>query len=112
LTTGARTVMVVLAAAALLIFVVACSNVANLVLARTVRREAELAVRAAVGANARALRTSLFAESVLLCGAGAALGVVLAWPLVAVLGRYGARFSVRSLDAAVDVQLLGVGVLL
>jgi predicted permease len=112
LTANARTVMIVLFAAALLVFVIACSNVANLILARTVRRESELAVRAAVGADALALRTSLLAESVVLCGTGAALGVLLAWPLVTLLGQYGSRFSVRALDATVDLQLLVVGVLL
>src|SRR4051812_2483405 len=112
LTSNARTVMIVLFAAALLIFVIACSNVANLILARTVRRESELAVRAAVGADSSALRMSLLAESVVLCGAGAGLGVLLAWPLVAMLGQYGARFSVRALDARVDFNLLIVGVLL
>src|SRR3954468_13347105 len=50
LTANARTVMIVLLAAALLIFVLACANVVNLILARSVRRESDLAVRAAVGA--------------------------------------------------------------
>lgn len=112
LTSNARTVMVVLFAAALLIFVIACSNVANLILARTVRRESELAVRAAVGADSSDLRMSLLAESVVLCGAGAGLGVLLAWPLTTMLGQYGARFSVRALDATIDVSLLVAGVLL
>jgi predicted permease len=112
LTANARTVMVVLFAAALLIFVIACSNVANLILARTLRRESELAVRASVGADAAALRMSLLAESVVLCGTGAGLGVLVAWPLVAVLRQYGARFSVRALEATVDFNLLLVGVLL
>jgi predicted permease len=110
LTANAKTVMIVLFASALLIFVIACSNVANLILARTVRRESELAVRAAVGADTSALRMSLLAESVLLCGAGAGLGVLLAWPLVTVLGQYGARFSIRALDATVDLTLLALGV--
>jgi putative ABC transport system permease protein len=112
LTSNARTVMVVLFAAALLIFVIACSNVANLILARTVRRESELAVRAAVGADSSDLRISLLAESLVLCSSGAALGALLAWPLVTMLGQYGARFSVRALDATVDVSLLIGGVLL
>ena len=59
----ANTVLWVLFAASGLLFVIACSNVANLVLARTVRRESELAVRSALGANAAALRRSLLAES-------------------------------------------------
>jgi predicted permease len=51
----------------------------------------------------------LLAESLLLCGAGAALGVLSAQPMVAILARYAARFSVRALDFKVDWSLLWVG---
>jgi putative ABC transport system permease protein len=112
ITSGARTVLLVLLAASALVFIIACSNVANLVLARTVRREAELSVRAALGASTGALRRMLLAESLLLCGAGAALAVMSAQPLVAILARYASRFSVRALDLTVDSSLLWVGALL
>jgi predicted permease len=105
----ARTVLLVLLAASALVFVVACSNVANLILARSVRREGELAVRAALGASAGALRRTLLAESLLLCGAGAILAMLIARPMVAVLASYAARFSVRALDVTVDSTLLWVG---
>src|SRR5205814_2615549 len=83
--------------------------VANLILARTVRREGELAVRVALGASRGALRRMLLAESLLLCGAGAAVGVMSAQPMVAILARYASRFSVRALDLTVDSSLLWVG---
>jgi putative ABC transport system permease protein len=105
----ARTILLVLLAAAAVVFVIACSNVANLILARSVRREGELAVRAALGASPGALRRTLLAESLVLCGAGAVLGVVLARPMVAVVARYAARFSVRALEVTVDNSLLWVG---
>jgi predicted permease len=111
-TSGARTILLVLLAASALVFIIACSNVANLILARTVRREGELAVRAALGATPGALRRMLLAESLLLCGAGAALGVIVAQPLVAILARYASRFSVRALDFHLDSSFLWVGVAL
>ncbi len=105
----ARTILLVLLAASALVFIVACSNVANLILARSVRREGELAVRAALGASRWALRRTLLAESLVLCVAGAVLAVAVARPMVAVLARYASRFSVRALDVTVDATLLWVG---
>ena len=110
LASPARTILLLLLAAAAVVFVIACSNVANLILARSVRREAELAVRAALGAGRGALRRTLFAESLVLCAAGAMLGLILAGPLMNVVARYAARFSVRALEATVDAGVLWLGV--
>src|SRR4029077_6556374 len=112
ITSKARTVLLVLLAASGLVFVIACSNVANLILARTIRREGELVIRTALGASNGALRRVPLAESLLLCGAGAALGVLSARPMVAILARYASRFSVRALDLTVDSSMLWVGALL
>jgi putative ABC transport system permease protein len=108
----ARTILWILFAASGLLFVIACSNVANLVLARTVRRESELAVRSALGATTATLRRSLLAEGIVLCGSGALLGVAIAAPMVSVLGRYAARYSVRALDLTLDSTLVWIGVAL
>jgi putative ABC transport system permease protein len=108
LTSGARTILLVLMAASLLVFIIACSNVANLILARTVRRENELRIRAALGAGTLALRRVLLAESLLLCVAGAIIGVLIAEPMVAVLSKYASRYSVRALDLTVDSSILWV----
>src|SRR5215472_1344387 len=109
ITSGARTVLLVLLAASGLVFIIACCNVANLILARTVRREGELAIRVALGAGRGALRRMLLAESLLMCGAGAAVGVLSARPMVNVLAKYASRFSVRALDLKVDSSMLWLG---
>jgi putative ABC transport system permease protein len=108
----ARTILWVLFAASLLLFVIACSNVANLLLARAVRREPEMAVCAALGATPATLRRSLLAEGLVLCGSGALAGVILAIPMVSVLARYASRFSVRALDLTLDFSMVWIGVAL
>ena len=108
----ASTVLWLLFGAAGLLFVIACSNVANLILARTVRRESELAVRAALGASVATIRRSLLAESLILCGSGGLAGVLVAIPMVTVLTRYALRFSVRAADLTVDFGLLWMGLAL
>ncbi len=108
----ANFVLWVLFAASGLLFVIASSNVANLVLARTVRREPELALRSALGAGTTELRRSLLAESLVLCGSGVLAALILAWPMVAVLGRYAARFSVRAEGIKLDFNLVWFGIAL
>src|SRR5690348_6590587 len=108
----ASTILWLLFGASGLLFVIACSNVANLILARTVRRESELAVRAALGASTAAIRRSLLAESLVLCGSGGLAGVLVAMPMVTVLARYALRYSVRAADLRVDFSLLGMGLAL
>src|SRR6202050_1962750 len=112
ITSRAKTVLLVLLAASVLIFIIACSNVANLILSRSVRREGELAIRAALGASGAALRRTLLAESLLLCVGGALLGVLSAGPMVSILGRYASRFSVRAQALSVDSSMLWVGAVL
>jgi predicted permease len=109
LASPARTILLLLLAAAVVVFVIACSNVANLILARSVRREPELALRAALGAGPGALRRTLLAESIVLCAAGASLGLLLAAPLLTVASRYAARFSVRALEATMNAGVLWLG---
>jgi predicted permease len=109
LTSGARTILLVLMATSFLVFVIACANVANLILARSVRRESELGIRAALGASSGSLRRTLLAESLLLCVGGAIVGMLIASPMVAVLGRYMSRFSPRALELTVDPAMLWIG---
>src|ERR1700729_2629923 len=106
----ANTILWILFAASGLLFVIASSNVATLVRARTVRREPELAIRSALGASTAVLRRSLLAESIVLCGSGALAAVALAIPMVAVLGRYASRFSVRDEELTLDFSMVWFGI--
>jgi predicted permease len=106
----ANTILWILFAASGLLFVIASSNVANLVLARTVRREPELAVRSALGASTAVLRRSLLAESLVLCGSGVVAAIALAVPMVKILGRYASRSSVRANDLTLDFSMVWFGI--
>jgi len=106
LTRDARPTFLVLMGTVGLVLLLACANVANLTLTRLVRRERELAVRAALGAGKGTLRRQLLTENLLLALAGAAFGLTIALLGLGMLVEYANRFTVRTGEIGINGAVL------
>jgi putative ABC transport system permease protein len=104
MTRSVRPALLVLAAAVILLLLIACANVANLLLSRSLAREREMVIRVAVGASRARLLGQLLSESALLSITGGFLGLLFAW----VLARALPLLAPTGLPRLEDVRIDGV----
>ena len=102
-----RLALLVLFGAVTLVLLIACANVANLLLARTAARRKEMAIRAAIGAGRGRLARQLLTESLLLSLLGAAAGLLVAKWLVKLLLAMNDGRVPRIEEASLDSRVLG-----
>ncbi len=107
ITRRARPVLFLLFATTGFVLLIACSNVFNLMLAQLSKRDGELALRAAIGADQRRILRQLASEATLLTLSGGALGLAIAWAATGLLQSLAARLSPRVAEVRLDSGLLG-----
>ena len=100
--------LLILWATAGFVLLIVCASVANLAVARTMRRERELALRAALGASRRRLMRQLITESTMLALAGGACGLLLAFVGLELLVAYAERFTPRASEVRIDATVLSL----
>lgn len=104
--------LLALMGAVVFVLLIACANVANLLLVRSAQRERELVVRAALGASRADLIRQMLAESLLIAGGGAVLGVGLAFGGLGLLRAFAPPHLPRIAEVNIDVIVLAFTMLM
>jgi putative ABC transport system permease protein len=103
---GVRSTLLMLMVAVGFVLLIACTNVANLLLARATVRRREISIRVALGAGKRRLIQQFLTEGLLLSLIGGGLGIALAWWTLIVLGKIAFPFLPRSQEIRIDARVL------
>lgn len=106
LTKDIRPSLYLLLAASLLVLLITCANVVNLTLAQQSKRQKELAVRAALGADRRDIARKLLIESMILALAGGLGGLLLAYFSLDLLASFASTFTSRASEVSIDATAL------
>jgi predicted permease len=106
LTAGARPTLLILLATSALVLFIACTNVVNLAVARLMRRDREMAVRASLGAGRGRLVQQALVESTMLALLGGGAGLFLAYQGLDMLVAFAARFTPRAEGIEIDGWVL------
>jgi predicted permease len=101
-----RPALLVLLGAVAFVLLIACANVANLVLAKTLARKKEIAIRASLGASRLAILRQVLAETLLLSSAGGALGLILAHTGLGLMEKFLADHLPKFAEVTLDAQVL------
>ena len=111
MTKNARSLLYILMGTTGLVLLIACANVANLTRARVLKRDRELALRAALGATRSRLIRQLLTESTVLAFAGGVVGILFATSTIGMLTTFVGRFTARTSDIGIDLWVLAFTVI-
>jgi predicted permease len=107
-----RATLLMLQGGVAFVLLIGCFNVANLLLVRSNARQAEIAIRSALGASRTAIARQFLLESLILTLLGSLLGLAVAWSALRVTNLYMAKMMPQSLPAALDWRVLGFAIAL
>src|SRR4029078_4404041 len=103
---GVRSTLLMMMVAVGFVLLIACTNVANLLLARATVRRREISIRMALGAGRRRLIQQFLTEGLLLSVLGGGLGIALSWWTIGMLGTIAFPFLPRSQEIRIDSRVL------
>jgi len=107
-----RTILMVVLGSVTLVLLIACANIANLLLARVRERQREMALRSALDAGGARIIRQLLAESIVLSACGGLAGCVLAFVATPAMLKLIGDSVPRAVDAGVDLRVLGFAIVL